>query len=97
VYTEDQTLRINPARKAKEKDDVLKIKLDPRHYGKIDDLDKRFANGIPSLVDCDSLTIEGDVLFEKDVKIKGEVKIKNTKKFQVVIKEGTVIDQDLNL
>jgi UTP--glucose-1-phosphate uridylyltransferase len=97
VYTEDQNLRINPARKAKEKDDVLKIKLDPGYYGKIDDLDKRFAAGIPSLVDCDSLTIEGDVLFEKDVRIKGEVKIKNTKQFQAVIKEGTIIDQDLDL
>jgi UTP--glucose-1-phosphate uridylyltransferase len=97
VYTEDQNLRINPAREAKKKDDVVKVKLDPRYYGKIDDLDKRFAKGIPSLVDCDSLTIEGDVLFEKDVKIKGEVKIKNTKQLQAVIQKGTVIDQDLHL
>lgn len=100
VYDEDQNLRINPDRQAKgkdDKDDVVKIKLDPGYYGKIDDLDKRFANGIPSLVDCDSLIIEGDVLFEKNVKIKGEVKIKNTKQFQAVIKEGTVIDQNLNL
>lgn len=78
VYNEDQNLWINPDRQAKGKDDVVKIKLDPGYYGKIDDLDKRFANGIPSLVDCDSLIIEGDVLFEKDVRIKGEVKIKNT-------------------
>ena len=97
VHTEDQNLRINPAREAKKKDAVVKVKLDPRYYGKIDDLDKRFANGIPSLVDCDSLIIEGDVLFEKDVKIKGEVKIKNTKQLQAVIQEGTVIDQDLHL
>jgi UTP--glucose-1-phosphate uridylyltransferase len=97
MYTEDQNLRINPARKAKEKDDVLKIKLDPRYYGKIDDLDKRFANGIPSLVDCYSLSIEGDVLFEKDVIIKGSVTIKNTQPFQAIIREKTVIDQDLDL
>jgi UTP--glucose-1-phosphate uridylyltransferase len=97
VYNQDQNLRINPARETKEKEEVVKIKLDPKYYGKIDDLDKRFANGIPSLVDCDSLTIEGDVLFEKDVKIKGEVKIKNTKQFQAVIKKGSVIDQNLNL
>jgi hypothetical protein len=41
--------------------------------------------------------IEGDVLFEKDVRIKSEVKIKNIKQFHAVIKEGTVIDQDLDL
>ena len=97
VYGQDQNLRINPAREAKKKPDVIKIKLDPGYYGKIDDLDKRFDNGIPSLVDCDSLTIEGDVLFEKDVKIIGEVKIKNTNQFQSVIKEGSVIDRDLHL
>ena len=97
VYSEDKSLRINPAREAMKKTDVVKVTLDPKYYGKIDGLDERFANGIPSLVDCDSLMIEGDVLFEKDVKIKGEVKIKNTKQFQAVIKEGTVIDQDLDL
>jgi len=97
VYSADQSLRTNPARKAMKKTDVVKVKLDPKYYGKIDGLDQRFGNGIPSLIDCDSLTIEGDVLFEKDVKIKGEVKIKNTKQRQTVIKKGTVIDQNLNL
>ena len=97
VYSADQSLRTNPARKAMKKTDVVKVKLDPKYYAKIDGLDQRFGNGIPSLIDCDSLTIEGDVLFEKDVKIKGEVKIKNTKQRQTVIKKGTVIDQNLNL
>ena len=71
--------------------------LDPKYYGKIDDLEKRFKKGIPSLVECDALTIEGDVLFEKDVKIKGTVTIKNNQSTQAVIGEGTVIDQDLVL
>jgi UTP--glucose-1-phosphate uridylyltransferase len=97
VYSEEQGLRINPGRKAMKKTDVIKIKLDPKYYGKIDNLDERFAFGVPSLVDCHSLTIEGDVGFEKDVTIKGSVVIKNTKQFQAVIKEGTVIDQDLIL
>jgi UTP--glucose-1-phosphate uridylyltransferase len=97
VYTEDQYLRINPARKSTRKDDVAKVKLDPKYFGRIDDLDKRFAEGIPSLVDCDFLTIAGDVLFEKNVKIKGSVKIKNTKSFQEIIKEGTIVDQDMVL
>jgi UTP--glucose-1-phosphate uridylyltransferase len=97
VFTEKKNLRMNPERKIKQKQETIKIKLDPKFYGKIDDFDKRFANGVPSLVDCYSLSIEGDVLFEKDVRIKGSVTIKNTQPFQAVIREKTVIDQDLVL
>jgi len=97
VYTEDHNLRINPAREANKKSDVVKVNLDPKYYGKIDNLDERFAFGVPSLVDCDSLTIEGDVGFEKDVAIKGSVCIKNRQKSRAIIKEGTIIDQDLIL
>ena len=88
---------MNPDRRRNQKQETIKIKLDPKFYGKIDDFDKRFADGVPSLVDCYSLTIEGDVSFEKDVKIKGLVTIKNPQPFQAVIKEGTVIDRDLTL
>jgi hypothetical protein len=48
-------------------------------------------------VDCESLTVEGDVRFEKNVIIKGAVTIKNSSPSQAVIKAGTVIDQDLIL
>lgn len=95
VYSVDESLRINPLRIKRNKPDAAKVDLDPNYYGKIDDLERRFRNGIPSLVDCDSLAIEGDVLFEKDVKIKGAVTIKNTGRSQAIIKAGKVIDQDL--
>jgi UTP--glucose-1-phosphate uridylyltransferase len=97
VFTEMKNLRMNPDRKIKDKQETIKIKLDPKFYGKIDDFDQRFADGVPSLVDCYALTIEGDVLFEKDVKIRGSVTIKNTQPHQAVIKEKTVIDRDLIL
>ena len=97
VFSEKKDLRMNPERKINQKQETIKIKLDPKFYGKIDNFDQRFADGVPSLVDCYSLTIEGDVLFEKDVKIKGSVTIKNTQPFQAVIKEGTVINRDLIL
>lgn len=95
VYSVDESLRINPLRIKRNKPDAAKVDLDPNYYGKIDDLEQRFRNGIPSLVDCDALVIEGDVLFEKDVKIRGAVAIKNTGSSQAVIKAGTVIDQNL--
>ena len=94
VYAEDEGLRINPIRIKSNKPEATKVKLDPRYYGKIDDLDQRFATGVPSLVDCDALTIEGDVCFEKNVIIKGSVGIKNRQDSQAVIKAGTVIDKD---
>jgi len=97
VYNIDESLRINPIRFKRNKPGVTKVDLDLKYYGKIDDLEKRFRNGIPSLVDCDALTIEGDVLFEKDVTIRGSVTIKNTQPTQAIIKEGAVIDQDLFL
>jgi len=97
VYNVDDSLRINPIRLKRNRPDVSKIDLDPKYYGKIDDLEKRFRNGIPSLIDCDALTIEGDVFFEKGVKIKGLVRITNRQQSQAIIKEGTVIDQDLVL
>ena len=88
---------MNPERKINQKQETIRIKLDPKFYGKIDDFDKRFANGVPSLVDCYSLSIEGDVLFEKDVRVEGSVTIKNSQPLHAVIREGTVIDQDLVL
>lgn len=95
IYAEDDSLRINPIRIKNNKPWPTKIKLDPEYYGKIDDLDRRFPEGVPSLVECDELTVEGDVRFEKDVIIKGSVRINNRRTLQTVIKEGFVIDNDL--
>ncbi len=95
VYAEDESLRINPIRIKNNKPEATKVKLDPDYYGKIDDLDQRFAAGVPSLVECDSLTIEGDLRFEKNVTIKGSVGIKNRQNSPAVIKAGNVIDKDL--
>jgi UTP--glucose-1-phosphate uridylyltransferase len=97
VYNVDESLRINPIRIKRNKPGATKVDLDPKYYRRLDQLEKRFRNGIPCLVDCDALIIEGDVLFEKDVKIKGSVAIKNTSQTQAVIKAGTVVDQDLML
>ena len=95
IYAEDDSLRINPIRIKNDKPWVTKVKLDPDYYTKIDDLDQRFAAGAPALLDCDELTVEGDVRFEKDVIIKGAVTIKNRQESQAVIKAGTIIDKDL--
>jgi UTP--glucose-1-phosphate uridylyltransferase len=82
---------MNPKRKT----DNLKINLDSVYFGKIDQFESRFKAGIPSLVDCESLDIKGDVIFEKNVRIVGKVKIENKSNKQAVIEEGKVIDSDI--
>ncbi len=73
------------------------IRLDPKYYGRIDDFEDRFKHGVPSLVACESLVIDGDVWFEGEVVIKGSVRIKNSKTTPAIIKRGSVIASDLVL
>jgi UTP--glucose-1-phosphate uridylyltransferase len=93
VFSEKGNLILNPRIGSRS----ITIALDPKYYGKIDGFDERFSEGIPSLIDCDSLTIYGDVRFEKNVTIKGGVVIKNNGQSQAVIKQGSVIDKDVIL
>jgi UTP--glucose-1-phosphate uridylyltransferase len=85
----------NPVLNPKVRSKIIQIDIDPKYYGKIDLFNERFIHGIPSLMDCESLTIRGDVRFERNVTIKGRVVIKNNLKSQVVVKEGTVLDKDI--
>ena len=91
--TKENNLTLNPKRKS----DTIKINLDPKYYGKFDLFDERFTEGVPSLVDCESLTIEGDVRFEKNISIKGKVIIKNNNMSQAVIKEGSILEGNISL
>lgn len=97
VYSERAGLRLNPAREAAGRNEAIKIKLDAKYYGKFDLMGKRFEAGEPSLRDCDALTINGDVRFERDVVIRGAVTITNKASRPAVIKAGTVIERDLVL
>ena len=90
-----QNLQINPRRTSANRPAVVKVNLDPKFYGRIDLLEERFSQGLPSLVDCEALSIEGDVYFESNIVIKGRVAIKNSLKSPAVIKKGTVIDGDI--
>jgi len=73
---------------------AIQIQLDKRYFQKIDDFDARFANGVPSLIDCESLIVQGDVAFEADVVIKGQVKIKNNGHRQITVRSGIIVVND---
>jgi len=92
ILTEKENLIINPERKYK----TLRINLDPDYFGKIDQFNARFKEGAISLIECESLTVIGDVYFETTVKITGNVVITNRGRSRAVIKKGSVIDRDIN-
>ena len=87
IFSGDDQLVLNPERAS----DQLKISLDPKFFGLIDQFEHRFPKGVPSLVGCDALRVEGDVRFEGNVTIVGKVEIKNSGKTQATISEGSVL------
>jgi UTP--glucose-1-phosphate uridylyltransferase len=97
VYAELEGLKLNPARAAAGRSESIKINLDPKFYGKFDLLEERFPGGAPSLVECDSLTVHGDVRFLGQATIRGAVTISNNRSQPAQIPAGTTIDRDLVL
>ncbi|MDX1413543.1 MAG: UTP--glucose-1-phosphate uridylyltransferase [Candidatus Promineifilaceae bacterium] len=65
------------------------IDLDERYYKFVSDLDQRFPFGAPSLLDCESLRIVGDIRFEKNIICQGSVTLVNETARQIVIPAGT--------
>ena len=91
VLTEDYRVIQNPARKV----GTLILKLDGRYYKKIDQLRARFPRGTPSLVQCKSLEVKGDILFGQNVVVKGEVVVYNHSEHQATIPDGSLIEKDI--
>ena len=91
VVTEDSRIIQNPDRRL----GTIRIDLDHRYYKEIDQLKERFVHNAPSLIDCESLRIEGNVYFGKGVIIKGKVNIISHSTRKVSIPEEMVIDADL--
>jgi UTP--glucose-1-phosphate uridylyltransferase len=95
VLTDSGDMTLSPRRKKSGRPETIHIRLDPTFFGNIDRFNERFNAGVPSLIDCESLTIEGDVRFESPVSISGRVSIKNSSSRQAVVKKGSHIDGDL--
>jgi len=65
------------------------IDLDARHFGHVDDLQARFAEGPPSLLRCRRFSVSGDHAFGADVVVEGEVSLVNDSDRQVRIGSGS--------
>merc|ERR1712186_319603 len=72
------------------------IKLDGR-YKFVDAMETLTPNGTPSLIGCNKLVIEGEVVFAKDVVIKGNVTFKNAGSEKKEVAAGTYEDKTVEL
>ena len=90
IYILNDSFQVTPNPK-RELAPIL-VSLDNSCYQLIDDMEARFPDGVPSLIDCESLKIVGDIKFRADVTLNGIVELINLSGKQVEIKEGTTID-----
>lgn len=74
---------------------TMDINLDPLYYSWIEQLQQRFPHEPPSLLECNSLKILGDIKFGKNIRISGDITICNRKNQQVVIPDFKHIDNNL--
>jgi len=79
------------AEKRNESDGPCVVDLDSEFYGTIDKFDERFASGVPSLLECKSLSIAGDVVFGSDTRCVGDVIIRNASDRQAKIADGEIV------
>ncbi len=69
------------------------VDLDSGHFKLVGALDAHFPDGAPSLIDCDRLVVEGDVVFGADVVVRGDVLVRHEDGAQPLrIPAGTVLD-----
>lgn len=71
------------------------IDLDRRFFKMIDEFEKRFPGGPPSLQYCDSLTVEGDVTFGDGVIIEGTTTVRSDTPASVP--PGSVLSGEISL
>lgn len=93
VRTDRDTIEPNPQRKLS----MPVITLDPWFYKKIDMFLERVPVQPPSLRECSSLTIRGDVRFERDVRCVDDVVLINDGPEQAVIPSGQVLRGEIRL
>ncbi|HZU61503.1 MAG TPA: UTP--glucose-1-phosphate uridylyltransferase [Solirubrobacteraceae bacterium] len=65
------------------------VALDGRFYGMLDQFDARFPSGPPSLLEAESLAVEGDVTFGADVVVRGAVELRTAE--PISLPDGSVL------
>ena len=76
-------------------EDVPFVDLDGDHYKVVNDFEKRFPDGVPSMEKADSLRITGDVTFGPDIQVVGHASV--TAPATARLSGGTVLSGDTHL
>ena len=87
VLSDDFRIVPNPRRKL----GAIVVTLDDRYYAFIDQMEARFPDGPPSLVDCEKLEVVGDVRFGRNVVVKGAVRVVNDASTPREIPAGAIL------
>ena len=85
-------LVVNPARAETGYTQLPLITLDERYYQLFDEMRARFPHGAPSLLQCETLQIEGDVSFGRNVVLRGKVRIVHEGEGTLRIEDNSVLD-----
>jgi UTP--glucose-1-phosphate uridylyltransferase len=88
VLTDDARVVVAPERRL---DGLPLVDLDSGYFKLLRDFDERFPAGPPSLVECERLTVKGDVLFGADVTVRGAVTVEQEGEDQLKIEDGAVL------
>jgi len=91
VLTADSRVVLDPRRPA-----PPQVRLDGRYHRLLDDFEERFSRGIPSLLECASLRVEGNVHFGRAVVVRGEAVVR-AGDAPATVPDGTVIEGELEL
>ena len=66
------------------------VELDKRFYRLLDEFERRFPDGPPSLIEAERLVVEGDITFGGGVEVRGAVALSSEEPLR--IEPGTVLD-----
>ncbi len=86
AYCLAEDFRVLPSEGATPED--TRIELDPEYFQHVDQLEAQLSGGAPSLKDCRSLAVSGDVRFGKDIVLRGDVRIQAPEGSVLKIEDG---------
>jgi UTP--glucose-1-phosphate uridylyltransferase len=92
VVRSDAYVLTEDARVVAAGDDLPLVDLDSSHFKLLTAFEERFPAGSPSLIDCEKLTVKGDVRFGADVVVRGSVTVEQEGSDQLVIDDGALLE-----
>jgi UTP--glucose-1-phosphate uridylyltransferase len=64
------------------------VDLDPETFKLVEDFERRFSHGPPSLIECERLVVAGDVTFGAGVRVRGAVELRGPAR----VEDGAVLE-----